>query len=634
MKKNRLVVLISGNGSNLQAIIDSCGNDVIPNTEIVGVISNKQDAKGIDRAKQVDIPTFVVPLHKGEKRTEYDARLAVLVKNLTPSLIVLAGWMRILTKNFLGEFNDGQVINLHPALPGQFPGADGIGDAFKAFLRGEITETGLMVHEVVEQIDAGRVLVTEKISIEPTDTLDTLREKVQSREKYAIVTAIYNKLFKSCGGASTLSPPKIYQGKVRNMHDIGYGVVAMEHSDRLSAFDRQICTVPGKGKLLLNISKWWFQRTKCVIENHYIHDNDNVMFVRKCKPIPLEIVVRGYITGATKTSMWTHYNDGDREYCGHLLPEGLKKNQKLSTPLVTPTTKGATDELISEEQIIDRKILSQSDWTTIKNAALELFNIGQYYAEQQGLILADTKYEFGWHNGKIILMDELHTPDSSRYWIAKTYQQRFDNDQEPQKIDKDFVRDYLKLELQWNPYDENSNVPDIPPELIENTFQSYYEVYFRLMYNQTERHLLHLSHYFRKSYQPFDTTVEHYWLNTHSPVVVMVCANNHQFNRFKYEAIKLGVENGLFVLFEHGGGDDVLSFLKKYQNRNVVWITPESYTAVSMTKNTHNPVVYFAESPEDAVLEVFDEQNAPVMTVINIENAFQSAKRLLLCHCK
>lgn len=258
----------------------------------------------------------------------------------------------------------------------------------------------------------------------------------------------------------------IKKGKVRDVYEIEdssgicYYLIA---SDRISAFDRHITTIPYKGIVLHQVSKWWFQKTKHMVPNHIIEDtNERAMKVKKCRVFPIEFVMRSYLTGSTDTSIWKNYEKGCRDYCGHKLPDDMIKNQKLHKSLLTPTTKDEHDELISEEIIIKNKIMTIEEWETCKEYAYKLFQYGQEVASENGLILVDTKYEFGIDEfGKIMLVDELHTPDSSRFWIEDSYEERMSKGQEPESIDKEFIRRWIR-ETYKDPYDLTIelNVPD------------------------------------------------------------------------------------------------------------------------------------------------------------------------------
>lgn len=266
----------------------------------------------------------------------------------------------------------------------------------------------------------------------------------------------------------------IKNGKVRDLYKGDEQHLLFHISNRLSAFDRNICEIPFKGQVLNRISNWWFNKTKDLVPNHLISlEGNNNMKVKKCKPILIEFVVRGYITGESKTSMWKNYNDGKRKYCGHILPEGLIKNQALSTPLVTPTTKGKKDELISSEEIIKRGILTEEQWNQCEKYALDLFNCGQMIADENGLILVDTKYEFGFdENDNIMLIDELHTPDSSRYWLKHTYNRSIYY--EPENIDKEIVRKWIKKN--YDPYNRDINI-EVTDEMKNLLMKRYIQLY-------------------------------------------------------------------------------------------------------------------------------------------------------------
>ena len=211
-------------------------------------------------------------------------------------------------------------------------------------------------------------------------------------------------------------------GKVRDQYDLG-NKVALITTDRQSAFDRVLASVPFKGQVLNLTSAWWFEQTKDIIPNHVIDIPDpNVTLAKKCVVFPIEFVVRGYITGSTSTALWTVYNNGDREYCGNTLPEGLVKNQKLEANMLTPTTKEEHhDRPIAPDEIVSEGWMTKKDWDYCSYKAQELFSFGQKKAAENGMILVDTKYEMGRDaDGTIRLIDEIHTPDSSRYWITKT----------------------------------------------------------------------------------------------------------------------------------------------------------------------------------------------------------------------
>mgnify|MGYP001330174994 FL=1 len=271
----------------------------------------------------------------------------------------------------------------------------------------------------------------------------------------------------------------LYSGKVRNIYEHeDNNKLYIETTDRLSSFDKHICNLENKGKILTLICVFMFNKTKHIISNHYISHINNILVVKKCVPFKIEFVVRGYITGNTKTSLWTHYNNGVRNYCGIEFPNNLKKNQKLVEPVITPTTKDIEDVPISKKEIINKKYMTENECDFVYKKAMELFKYGQKMADNAGFILVDTKYEFGKdENNNIILIDEIHTCDSSRYWIKNTYENKFKNDIEPDKLDKDKIRDWVKNKC--NPYTDK--IPQIPEELKKNTINSYTEFYERII---------------------------------------------------------------------------------------------------------------------------------------------------------
>ena len=265
-------------------------------------------------------------------------------------------------------------------------------------------------------------------------------------------------------------------GKVRDQYDLGEKL-ALITTDRQSAFDRVLASIPFKGQVLNLTSAWWFDQTKDIIQNHVLSIPDpNVTIAKKCDVFPIEFVVRGYITGSTSTSLWTVYNNGDREYCGNALPEGLKKNQKLDENMITPTTKDENHDMpISPEAIVNDGWMTSEDWNFCSQKAMQLFDFGQRTALENGMILVDTKYEMGKDSdGNIVLIDEIHTPDSSRYWIAGTYQERIENDKEPQNIDKEFLR--LWFVDNCDPYNDET-LPDAPKDLVVELSKRYIYLY-------------------------------------------------------------------------------------------------------------------------------------------------------------
>lgn len=271
---------------------------------------------------------------------------------------------------------------------------------------------------------------------------------------------------------------KKYSGKVRDYYILKDKRIIIT-TDRQSAFDRILGLIPFKGQVLTQLSEFWFKKTKDIVPNHLISVPDpNVMVVKNCKVIPIEMVVRGYISGVTSTSIWTAYEKGERIIYGIKFPEGLCKNQKLRKPIITPTTKAETghDERLTREKIIKGKIIPKKLYQQMEKAALKLFTRGTKICAKAGIILVDTKYEFGLHNGKLMLIDEIHTPDSSRFWIKKTYKERFEKDLEPENFDKEFLRIWFKEQG----YLGDGEPPKMPDDFIMKVSQRYRDIFEKI----------------------------------------------------------------------------------------------------------------------------------------------------------
>lgn len=265
-------------------------------------------------------------------------------------------------------------------------------------------------------------------------------------------------------------------GKVRDIY-IAKDYITLISTDRHSSFDRNIAFIPFKGEILNQISLFWFEKTKDIIQNHVLSSPDqNVVVAKKCKPLPIECIMRGYITGVTGTSLWTLYKNGKRDFGNFVLPDGLKKDQKLKEPIFNPTTKSDEhDRPITPAEIVSEGLLSQKMVNEVEKTAKALFKRGQEIAAKHGLILVDTKYEFGLdENGKLTLIDEIHTPDSSRYWKAESYKERIEKGLEPEYFDKEFIRIWLMEHC--DPY-KDKVLPKIPLDLIAELSRRYIEIY-------------------------------------------------------------------------------------------------------------------------------------------------------------
>jgi len=277
-------------------------------------------------------------------------------------------------------------------------------------------------------------------------------------------------------GVSTkgLGPKK--SGKVRDWF-VKDNLRFLVATDRISAFDKVLGHIPFRGAVLNKLSAFWFEKTNDIVQNHMIGIiNPYVMLVSECKPLPVEVIVRGYITGVTDTSLWKKYSSGERLIYGIKFPNGLVKNQKLSKPIVTPTTKAVTghDTPVTAKEIVSQKLVPPAIWKQIEKSAIKLFERGTQIADKGGLILADTKYEFGLDKkGQLILIDEIHTPDSSRFWLKSTYKERFKKDEEVENYDKEVMRIWFKD----HGYSGDGKAPKMSEEIIVRVAQRYMDVY-------------------------------------------------------------------------------------------------------------------------------------------------------------
>jgi phosphoribosylaminoimidazole-succinocarboxamide synthase len=290
-------------------------------------------------------------------------------------------------------------------------------------------------------------------------------EKIREKLPLAFKTAELPKLEKT-------------SGKVRDWFTIDNHTRLIVTTDRLSAFDRILTEIPYKGQVLNQLTAWWFEQTRSIIQNHMLSMPDpNAVIVKIAEPFPVEVIIRGYITGVTSTALWYRYELGEREIYGYTFPDGLTKNQVLETPIITPTTKGGPtghDERLTCAEVVQKGFLDQAIWQQTMLAALALFKFGQQKAKEAGLILVDTKYEFGFdEQGKLMLIDEIHTPDSSRFWKADTYEQKVAAGEEPENFDKEFIR----LEYAQKGYRGDGEIPVMDSELFVRASQRYIKIY-------------------------------------------------------------------------------------------------------------------------------------------------------------
>ncbi|WP_152365363.1 phosphoribosylaminoimidazolesuccinocarboxamide synthase [Microlunatus speluncae] len=282
--------------------------------------------------------------------------------------------------------------------------------------------------------------------------------------------------------------PGFSRNKVRDTYRLPGRRRLLISTDRQSAFDQVLAAVPYKGQVLTQTARYWFDQTETVCPNQVIsYPDPNVVLVQDLDMLPIELVVRSYLTGSTNTSAWSLYERGERMLYGHEFPDGLVKNQQLPAPIITPTTKpaqGGHDAPITAAEILESELVTPDQWHELAEKSLALFARGQELAAEKGLILVDTKYEFGLdHHGTIVIADEIHTPDSSRYWIADTYRQRFEAGAEPDSLDKEFLR--LWIAARCDPYREP--IPPIPAETLIDFSNTYIALYERLTGSEFER---------------------------------------------------------------------------------------------------------------------------------------------------
>lgn len=277
---------------------------------------------------------------------------------------------------------------------------------------------------------------------------------------------------------TNLPLPNKQTGKVRDWYDLPDNTRLIVTTDRLSAFDRILAVVPYKGQVLNQLSAWWFEQTQDIIPNHIVSLPDpNAAVVNVAQPFSIEVIVRGYITGVTTTALWYRYSNGERNIYGYQFPEGLQKNQLLPEPIITPTTKGGItghDERLTCAEVVETGLLDKSTWDHVQAAALAIFKRGQELAQKAGIILVDTKYEFGCtSDGTVVLIDEVHTPDSSRFWKADSYEAKFAASEDPENFDKEFVR----LAYAAKGYRGDGAVPSMPDDLWIVASQRYIQIY-------------------------------------------------------------------------------------------------------------------------------------------------------------
>jgi phosphoribosylaminoimidazole-succinocarboxamide synthase len=634
-----LIILASGNGTNLQSLIESQKSGILP-INILGLITNNENALCVERARTQNIPDYYVDTSTGNFNETLVSLINSLTNNLSSTVIVLAGWMKVISAQFINSFPN--IINIHPALPGKYPGTNAIRRAYDDFLNNnKLNTTGVMVHRVIEEIDAGEVLDSIEVPILNTDSYEDLELRVKLSEKPVLISALMRLILKleslNSVNDSENSGRVILSGKVRDRFNLGYDLICFHITNRLSSFDRHICDVPGKGRLLNMTNKWWMDRTRHIIPNHLLYMEDDHFIARKCRVIPLEMIVRGYMTGSTNTSLWTHYNRGTRNYCGVDFRDGYTKNQKLDNPVITPTTKGEVDELISYDEILRREVVTKEELDFMYQKAMELYQFGVETMEKRGLILVDTKYEFGYDiDGNIILIDEMHTCDSSRFWTIESYEKGG----EPRKLDKDSARNYVKTLC--DPYTVDK-IPEIPLSKKEEVFNCYRELYLSLVGDINNTINIQFNDSGENEGSNREQIIRNYFDNVHKNMVVILSGSDkdHKWvSKLRDNFENHNIYSAEYICSAHKKTKQLLRILDQYnnmKNRNVIYITVAGRSnALSgvVACNTHFPVI--ACPPFSDKTDMFTNinstlqmpSNVPVMTILEPVNVAISCQRI------
>lgn len=420
---------------------------------------------------------------------------------------------------------------------------------------------------------------------------------------------------------------KIHKGKVRDSFRVDAKRRLIVATDRLSSFDMVLDTlIPGKGAVLNSLFAWWFDQTKDIVDNHLIKSiGTRASLVHEAKPIKIEMIVRAYITG----SAWRKYEKGDRVVSGISLPDGLKKNDAFSVPIVTPTTKEDSDREISREQLLKEGWTTEDFYSQMEKYALRLFDRGSKLLKERGIILVDTKYEFGLLDGKVILIDEIHTPDSSRFWSLKDYEKKSDT---VEQLDKEFVRSYLLKNK------KNGKYPtDLPDEIITETVRRY-EAIYKMITGEDIIHPRRPEHYLA-------LCLEDEGLIKDGFVSIVMGSESDLSHAKKMKAIieKYDIACDLRIMSAHKNGEAILDLAEEYNHA----LEPVAVIAVAgrsnglggaLAANLTCPVIScppFADKIDMMVninSSLIMPSNTPAATVIDPENAAYLALRSLNLH--
>ncbi|MDZ7586645.1 MAG: phosphoribosylaminoimidazolesuccinocarboxamide synthase [Patescibacteria group bacterium] len=422
-----------------------------------------------------------------------------------------------------------------------------------------------------------------------------------------------------------------YQGKVRDYYVVGNKRILIT-TDRISAFDRVLGVIEDKGQVLNQLAAFWFAATKDIVANHFLAMPDaNVTLAKNCRAYPIEMVVRGYISGVTKTSLWYNYEQGARKIYGLKFPEGLVKNQKLPQPIITPTTRGTGagghDEKITREEILKRKLVPEKVYVQMEKAALALFVRGTEIADKAGLILVDTKYEFGDYHGELTLIDEIHTPDSSRFWIKKTYKERLKKGLEPENFDKEFFR----LWYNKRDYYGDGQPPMMPISFRKKVSQRYREIYTKITGKQLIKDKVDIAVRIKKNLNPL------------LDQVVIIAGSEKDLvwvKKIHKELKKLKLNSSIYYASAHKQPVKLLQIIKLYSDleKKIVFITVAGRSnALSgfVAGNSNLPVIACPpfKDKHDYLINIHSTlqmpSKVPVMTVLEPGNAALAAKRIL-----
>ncbi|MBU0979109.1 MAG: phosphoribosylaminoimidazolesuccinocarboxamide synthase [Patescibacteria group bacterium] len=420
-------------------------------------------------------------------------------------------------------------------------------------------------------------------------------------------------------------------GKVRDYYEHD-GKLILITTDRISAFDRVLGTIAHKGQVLNQLASFWFEQVKDIVPHHLISTPDpNVSLVKKCSSLPIEMVVRGYMTGSTITSIWHNYQKGERMIYGLKFPGGMKKNQALPKPIITPTTRGTGvgghDEKISKAEIIKRNIITKDIYEQMETVALAIFERGRQICLKSGLILVDTKYEFGLDHGQLTLIDEVHTPDSSRFWMVGTYPERLEKGLEPENFDKEFFR----LWYAKKGYQGDGTAPVMPQSFRDQVSRRYLDLYQMITGQALEITPGNISSRIKQNLQPLLDEV----------VILAGSLKDEPFIKKIHQALTdLKLKASIYYASAHKQPLEVLAVMKRYQqlNKKYVFITVAGRSnALSgfVAANSNFPVLACPPLTDklDYLVNIHSSlqmpSGVPVMTVIDPGNVALAAKRIL-----